>query len=594
MSGEEPRDRASGGVAALLERRAALTPGQVALVVDGVGRIDYRRWAARSRAVALGLRDRLGDGPAAVGIVFAEHDAIDYAVAYFGVLGAGATAVPLSCHLRAAELAAASSRLGLASIIARPGLAADVPVVALEELERAGEAVARPLDVAPARLAQVVYTSGTTGRSKGVGADHANLLAVFEERLSAMERSAAAGDGPPGHFLHALPLASNAGQSMLLAAVADAETTVVQPRFAPVRFAELLEEHAASATLLVPSMAIALLRSGALEARALPYLELIGLTGAATPGAVLAALARAVPHAMLRNFYTTTEAWPAGIAMDYDPARPTSVGCADGPNDVRVVDAEGHDVERGVHGAVLLRMDGVAPREYVDDPGASATVFADGWTRTGDVGYLDAEGYLFLVDREDDSISVGGRNVSSLEVEDALHGHPHVIDAAVVGLPHPTLGQYPAAAVVLDAGADPADVLVDVRSRLAEHAVPKRLMVLDELPMGPNGKVAKGRVRERLLERLADAEPTTPTERLVADVWRRVLGLAHVSCDEHFVDLGGDSLAAAEVLSELERDLATSIPFELLLEAATVAELARAIDALGDGDAHSGMGAACR
>src|SRR6266545_2464157 len=205
--------------------------------------------------------------------------------------------------------------------------------------------------------------------------------------------------------------------------------------------------HRAGTVFVVPSMAIDLLNSGAHRRHDLSGVLLLSSSAAALPPAVAAALAEAFPDATLVNYYTSTEAAPAETTMVLDPTRPGSEGRPTNPGDLAVLDEAGDPVPAGAVGEVWLRSP-TAPRAYHGDPDGSAATFRRGWVRMGDLGHLDEEGYLFLVDRDGDVITSGGLKVSTLQVEAALYEHPAVAEAAVLGVPHPVLGSAVAAAVV--------------------------------------------------------------------------------------------------------------------------------------------------
>jgi acyl-coenzyme A synthetase/AMP-(fatty) acid ligase len=184
--------------------------------------------------------------------------------------------------------------------------------------------------------------------------------------------------------------------------------------------------------------------------------------------------------------------------MVYDPHRPDSVGRAAG-GELVVRDQAGRPVPLGEVGEVWLRSP--YPRRYLDDDAASASTFQDGWVRMGDLGRLDGEGYLYLVDRDSDVIKSGADKVSTLQVEAALHEHPRVAEAAVVGVPHPVLGVVVAAAVVARPGTDPADLALErlrgfLLDRLARYEMPTHVLLLERLPRNAAGKVLKGELRE--------------------------------------------------------------------------------------------------
>jgi acyl-coenzyme A synthetase/AMP-(fatty) acid ligase len=225
---------------------------------------------------------------------------------------------------------------------------------------------------------------------------------------------------------------------------------------------------------------------------------MVSSSAAALPPATAQALVRAFPSATVVNCYISTESAPAHTAMLVDPERPGSLGLPAEPRDVRILDAEGRDVPAGTVGEVWLRSP--APtRVYVGDEAATARTFGrDGWIRMGDVGHLDDEGYLYLADRESDVVKSGGLKVSTLQVEAALHEHPDVVEAAVVGLPHPVMGAVVAAAVRTSAPLTQGQLKAFLATRLARHERPVRIAFVDGFARTTTGKIVKSRVRDLL------------------------------------------------------------------------------------------------
>jgi acyl-CoA synthetase (AMP-forming)/AMP-acid ligase II/acyl carrier protein len=330
-------------------------------------------------------------------------------------------------------------------------------------------------------------------------------------------------------------------------------------------------------------MAEMILSSGALDRHDLSSVERVVLSSAPAPPALIERLAAALPHAEVWNTYALTEAGTARTLMVYDGTRPGSVGRGVGGTELRVVDDDGRDVPAGEIGEVWLRRPGAPVRHYYRDPEATAEGFAGDWVRTGDLGHLDEEGYLYLDDRKKDLIITGGLNVSSFEVEGVLAEHPAVAEAAVFGVPHEILGQDVAAAVVLRAPVDERELQAFVRERLAEHKTPHRIFVVDRLPRNASGKVPKRELRASLGgaeaaggRPLDTVGPRTPEEGVVLSIWAEVLQRDHLGVDDDFFALGGHSLAAAQIVARVNDALGVDLPPDAVFEAPTVAELAKA------------------
>lgn len=470
-------------VPAALAARAADNPDQPALETSSTDRLTFADWYRRARGVAVGLWERglhVGDP---VVLSFGARHWTDFAVAYCGVQLAGGIAVPCSDRLPPAELGAIIRHCGATAVLR----AADhPPPVAADQRDAAAD---RLPEVRPDDTAQIIYTSGTTGRPKGVAASHANLTHGFtsDPRRRPLAHS--------GHFLHAFPIGTNAGQTMLLSALNARPTALSLPRFTPTRFARLIERYRVGTVFVVPAMAIELLNSSVLDRYDVSSVVLLGSTAAALPPVVASGLARALPRATIVNYYTSTEAAPTQTAMIFDPYRPEAVGRAVGGT-LMIADGAGRPLPPGTIGEVWLRAH--HPRTYHRDPVATGRVFRGNWVRMGDLGRLDGDGYLYLVDRPEDVITTGAFKVSTLRVEAVLHEHRAVAEAAAFGLDHPVLGMVVGAAVVPRGDLRVPELRDFLLDRLADYEVPTRVVVLDRLPRNAAGKVLKRELLERV------------------------------------------------------------------------------------------------
>ncbi|MGI8622556.1 MAG: AMP-binding protein, partial [Solirubrobacteraceae bacterium] len=331
---------------------------------------------------------------------------------------------------------------------------------------------------------------------------------------------------------------------------------------------------------LVPAMAQLIVASGAAIRHDMSSVDRVTLSSAPAPPGLWPRLAAAFPEAALFNAYALTESGGARTLMAYDPARPRSVGRPVGESEVRVVDDAGVDLPTGETGEIWLRRPGAPAREYYRDAAATAAAFADGWLRTGDLGFLDDDGYLSLVDRKKDVIISGGLNVSPVDVEDALHDHPAVLEAAVFGVAHDVLGEDVAVTVVVREPTDVRELQAFLRERLGEHMVAHHVVFVESLPRNASGKVVRRELRERFVpqrEAGAPAPPRSDLEAAVAAVWQEVLGDAVVGVHDDFFDLGGHSLAAAQIAARLQDAFGIELPPTAVFDRPTVAELAAAV-----------------
>jgi acyl-CoA synthetase (AMP-forming)/AMP-acid ligase II len=553
---------------------------------DG-GRLTFSDWEQRSDEAAGGLA-AVGVRPGDRVLLPVATDWLGYAVAYAAICKAGATAVPVLAshgaeHVRWAQASAAAT-----------GVISDQPVDgctgwtrSLAELE-GGEKAPLTATVAAFDDAQILFTSGTTGRPKGVIATHENILRSVCGRQAASAQqgdSAAQGDSAHDHgprtVLHAVPAATNAGQGLLVQPLGTTPCTMlVLPEFRAEAFLDAIERFRPADIVLVPAMALALLRAQDAAHRDLSSVRLVRTMSAPISPAALQRLDAAFPNAVTVNMYASTESWPARVRTRFDPSRPASVGRTEGSTRVRIVGPSGAEVPAGVVGEVHLKAEGVAPRRYIGDPEASARVFLpDGWVRTGDVGHLDADGFLYLSDREDDIVISGGLNISTLEVAAVLEAHPQVAGAAAFGMPHEVLGQYVAAVVQAAPGLDLAALYEYATQRLGPAKAPRRIAVAAQLPLTPTGKVAKHSL-PALIRALAVREggltENGETEEHIGRIWRTVLDRP-VTPASDFLDLGGTSLEAAEITARVRRELCKAARDEDIYRAGTLAEYARLV-----------------
>jgi len=557
----------------LLRSRAATGTDDVALVVEGGELLTYGAWHRRSSALARGLACagvRPGDR---VGLFFDNAWWTDYASCYLAAHKAGAVAVPLSPRFSEPELVQVLDHAGVALLVCPPELASLLPpgeLASPRDLE-AGQSDDDLQDPAGADdLAEIIYTSGTTGSAKGVACSHASILV---HDLPGKRHGAAS-------FLHAFPIGTNAGQECVRMPLRRPATAVVLPSFDPEMLCAAVARRRIRGLQLVPAMAQLVVTSGAAERYDLSSVERLTLSSAPAPPALWPRLAAAFPGASLFNAYALTESGSARTVMRYDPARPEAVGRPVGRGEVRVADEAGAELRAGETGEVLLRHGGGQRREYYRDPAATAAAFVGDWLRTGDLGYLDDEGCLHLVDRKKDVIISGGLNIASVEVENSLYEHPAVEEAAVFGVPHDVLGQDVAAAVAVRAPTEARELQAFVRERLGEHKVPRRMFFVEGLPRNQSGKVVKRELRERFAEQPAASAPTPPRsdlEAAVAAAWQDVLGLADVGVHDDFFELGGHSLAAAQVVARLQDAFDVELSPTAVFERPTVAELATTV-----------------
>jgi acyl-CoA synthetase (AMP-forming)/AMP-acid ligase II/aryl carrier-like protein len=569
----------------LLRRWAAEDPDRTALVVDGQGALTYREWDERSDAVAAGVRARGVALGSAVALWFENRDWDTFAVTYMGVLKAGAVAVPLSGRMTDAELSTTLEHCAPVGLIHGRKAATvtfDGWTLPAEDLEL--ETQPRPtVQVRPADLAEVLYTSGTTGRPKGVASTHDHTVRPLIEgtdwypaEWSASARSV---------YLHANSIGTAAGQLRLLEPLGPlGMTTVALPTFDAERFCQLIAAHRAAVVQLVPAMALTIMESGAHLRHDVSTVRVVVFGCAPLPPSAVPELAKAFPGARLVNMYELSEARHVGTVATCDDDGVFSASRPRGATEVKIVGPDGRQQSAGMAGEICVRWAGLPPQSYYRDPEATAAVFADGWTRTGDAGVLDHNGGLTLVDRLKDVIISDGLSISSVEVEDVLYQHPAVAEAVVFGLPHRIHGEEVAAAVVFKAtDTSPDDLRSFVGQRLAAAKVPRIVFGVDAIPRNRSGKPLKRQLRERFtLPASGESSPggdLGPIETVRA-FWAQVLG-AEPGIHDDFFDLGGDSIRASQVAARIWQRYGVRLTVAELFEHRTVAALAAVLSNAG-------------
>lgn len=582
MVGERP-GAAAGPLAAarvvpdLLRRSARLVPDRPAVVLAGGATLTFADVERRSNAFARGLRERgVGRGDR-LALLHGGGDWPDYLVAYFGTLKVGATALLTGDRFTDDDLRRLATGYGVAGMVrgaGKPAPEVDCWVAdgATIEAGRAGDEF--PIAAGPDDAAEVIFTSGTTAEPRGVVATHANLMRARVTWPT--------GVGANQPCAHGLPLGSVAAQVVLLNCVGVQHTLLVLPEFTVAGLAELVDRHRATSVCLVPAMGHWLVRAAPGEIGALPSVRGVSFSGAALPIAIMSDLPKLFPNAVFYNFYTSTEAYPARVATRVDAHRPESVGRPVGGSAVRITGADGVELGPEREGEVWLRVAGAPPRRLLrpeDAPAAAGTV-QHGWTRTGDLGYLDSDGYLFLTGRTTDIAIVGGFNVSMGRVEQVLGRHEAVAEAAAFAVDHPVLGEIVAAYVVPRTDTTVRELRRYAAGQLSRRELPAVIRLVEEIPRNPAGKVAK-----RHLPALLDTPgaagfvaPRTATEREVAAIWARVLDLGMVSVVDNFFEIGGDSLAATRIAAQTRERFGGDLDAVAVFEAPTVAELAQWID----------------
>jgi acyl-CoA synthetase (AMP-forming)/AMP-acid ligase II len=496
-----------------LRTMAELVPDEIGYTNAGLSPDDpdahltFRAWEARSNQLARWLVDEAGVAKGdRVSIHLPPERCLEWLVTYSAVHKAAAVAVPTSTRLVPRELAYvldhAETVVALTGGAAAEALAqarADVPslrrVVTTEVAAGAddvtwADAVTGddgPFQVELDRedMADVMYTSGTTGRPKGVVVRHRGIALV----PNGTPRWT--GDG----WLHASPMFTFAGIASTYNPMKMGMRGYYLPRFDVDRWLDVVERERPTSVFLVPAMAELLLASPRIDGADLSSIVMCSLGSAPIAPETLARLRQRLPQAGVSNAWGMTEAGPAFCFMPPEEVerRVGSVGKPAPPTEFKVVDDDGTELPPDTVGELLVRNPG-REREYFRDAEATARSWQDGWLHSGDLARLDADGYLYIVGRKKDVIIRGGNNVHAADVEAVLYEHPAVQEAAVAGVPHDVLGEDVGAWIVLrpDAPATTAeDLIAFCRERLSDYKVPRQVRFVAELPRNATGKVLK-------------------------------------------------------------------------------------------------------
>ena len=515
--------------------QAARMHGDRVFTVYEDERVTY---AANARAVAT-LAAHLASLGVGKGdrVALAMRNLPEWPVAFFAAVSLGAIIVPLNAWWTGAELA-----YGLADSGARVLVAdderhvrltlhyADVPALEHVLVSRAAEpltghatrledAIGTPHDwatlaevafpaiaIEPDDDAFIFYTSGTTGAPKGALGTHRNMCSNilsggYSNARSALRRGEAPPEPTPRVVLTVIPLfhvtACSAG---LMSAIATGSTVIFMRRWDGVRAMEIIERERVNVTGGVPTIAWQLLEHPDRHRYDLSSLESITYGGAPSAPELVRRI-HAEFGALPGNGWGMTETCATVThhgGEDY-LARPDSAGPPVAAADLRIVADDGEtELPTGEVGELWARGPMIV-KGYWNKPEASAATFIDGWVRTGDLARVDADGFVTVVDRAKDMVIRGGENIYSTEVENVLYAHPAVTDCALIGIPHRTLGEEPAAVVHLCPGCDASEAELQawVRERLAAFKVPVAIRFVPQvLPRNANGKIMKGELKQ--------------------------------------------------------------------------------------------------
>jgi long-chain acyl-CoA synthetase len=478
---------------------ARVHAGRMAVRVDSAA-LTYRALDEASALVAGLLHERGLEPGDRVGIMM--PNVAEVPVVYYGILRAGGIVVPMNPLLKAREAGHYLRDSGAGLVFAWHGFAdearggaeqAGAELIVVDEAGFPGllDAASPVADVTDRRsedTAVILYTSGTTGQPKGAELTHGNLISNTDVARTDIVRAQ-----PDDVIFGGLPLFHVFGQTVALnVAVASGACLTLLPRFDPAHALRIIAGHGVTIFEGVPTMYVALLHQPDRPDYDTAALRTCVSGGAALPVEVLRGFEEAFGVPVLEG-YGLSETSP--VASFNHPGRerkPGSIGTPIRDVQMRVVDGGDHEVPPGEVGEIVIRGPNVM-KGYWQRPEATAEAIRGGWFHSGDLARVDEDGYFYIVDRKKDMIIRGGYNVYPREIEEVLYEHPAVAEAAVVGLPHPALGEEVGAAVALKPGTTvTAEELRDyVKGQVAAYKYPRHVWIVDRLPKGPTGKIQK-------------------------------------------------------------------------------------------------------
>jgi acyl-CoA synthetase (AMP-forming)/AMP-acid ligase II len=583
----------------LLEHQARRIPDAPAILAPGRLPLTYghlhqhiEHTAHTLRTMGIGRQDR---------VVVALPNGPEMAVAILAA-AASAVCVPMNPAYQGEELERYFADLRPRALITEAGIDSPVRRVALSrgvrviELSAALDAEAGLFTiiggredarsdelVSPGHVAVLLLTSGTTARPKIVPQTHANICAsayssVAAWALSETDRCINMLPLFHGHGLHNTLMASlAAGASVVCTAGWDANSFFAWlTGFQPTWYSAVSTIHQAVLGQARHNQ----------ERLAECRLRFIRSGSAPLPSHILMEL-EATFEAPVIEYYAMTETTSTPIACNPLPPARRKAGSAGIPVslDVAIMGEGGTFLSNGQRGEVVVRGAGVMPG-YDGDPMATEAAFAGNWFRTGDLGFFDEDGYLFLAGRRREIINRGGEKIAPQEVDQVLLEHPGVAEAVTFAVPHATLGEDVASAVVLRSPgtATPKEIRQFAVGRIADFKVPRQVLIVSKIPKGPTGKVQRiglaselGLAAGTALSR-AFVAPRTPLEKLLAERWAEILQLKQIGIHDDFFASGGESLLAAHVLAHIYNVTKIELEASRFFEAPTVAEVAHHLE----------------
>nr|WP_242060538.1 AMP-binding protein [Aerosakkonema funiforme] len=585
-------------VAELIQVQAQNNPDRIAIVAPKRASLTYG-----------GLRDRIDQTAtilSTLGINPNDRVAVvlpngpEMAVAFLAI-AATATCAPLNPAYREQEFDFYLSDLNPKALVIQPGVGEPARIVAKQrgipiiELFPQLEAEAGSFSLISENLANptaqiqnpeshhialVLHTSGTTSRPKIVPLTHSNLCTSASNIRQTLNLSES------DRCLNIMPLFHIHGLiAVLLSSLYAGASIVCSPGFYAPQFFSWIEEFQPTWYSAVPTMHQSILAQTQANREIISHskLRFIRSSSASLAPQIMAQL-EATFNVPVIEAYGMTEASHQMASNPLPPKerKPGSVGVAAGP-EIAIMNETGHLLSIGEIGEVAIKGANVT-QGYENNPKANTEAFTNGWFRTGDLGYLDDDGYLFLKGRIKEIINRAGEKISPREVDEVLLEHPAVAQALTFAAPHTLLGEDVAAAVVLKEGITVSELEIKefVAQKLADFKVPRVVLFLDEIPKGPTGKLQRIGLAEKLgltasnptADLVEYAPPQTINEIKLAEIWSQVLKIEKIGIHNNFFQLGGDSILAAQIVNRVREAWGVELSFLIFFQQPTVANMA--------------------
>ena len=490
----------------LLKQRVAAAPDKIFLVSEADQRqYFYKEFeAAVMRTARMLVAKGVGKGDV---VSLLLPNSVEYIIAYFACWQIGALAGPINSLLKSQEIAYVISNSEARALLVNSeflplietireeltGLQAIVTFDDEAEATREQTTGANPtVEIDADHEAIIIYTSGTTGKPKGCLLTHGNVIANARQITNWLGFTA------KDRLLTIMPLFHmNAVSVTTMSALYAGGSTVVSPKFSASRFWQIISDYQVTsfgsvATML--SMLLSTYPNGVPNGLKTNQLRFAMCGSAPVPAEVLRRFEETFKCLVVEGYGLSESTCRSTFNPPDQRRRPGSCGVPIG-NEMRVVDEEDREVADGELGEIVLRGENILKGYYKNDT-ANATAFRNGWFHTGDIGYRDADGFYYIVDRKSDMIIRGGENIYPREIDEVLYQHPDIAAAAAVGVKDELYGEEVAAVVVLKPGANTtAQELIDYcKARLADFKCPKTVHFVEDIPKGPTGKLLKREV----------------------------------------------------------------------------------------------------